>query len=110
LYNILLAFVLLLIGMYSLVIAKNIIMSLISFNVIQAAVIMLFLDITSLDKSEVPIILHHVHDMVDPLPQAMMLTTIVVGSAITALILMMSIKIFHYFGTLDWKEIIERNI
>jgi multicomponent Na+:H+ antiporter subunit C len=46
--------------------------------------------------------------MTDPLPQALMITAIVIGAAITALALMLSIKIFHYYGTLDWKELIER--
>jgi multicomponent Na+:H+ antiporter subunit C len=39
----------------------------------------------------------------------MMLTAIVIGASITALVLMMSIKVFHYFGTLEWEKIIERD-
>jgi multicomponent Na+:H+ antiporter subunit C len=46
---------------------------------------------------------------VDPLPQALIITAIVIGASITALALMMTIKIFHYYGTLDWREIFERN-
>jgi multicomponent Na+:H+ antiporter subunit C len=46
--------------------------------------------------------------MVDPLPQALMITTIVIGASTTALALMISIKIFHYYGTLEWDELLER--
>lgn len=98
------------IGFYGLMTSDNIIKSLLSFNIVQAAIIVLFLNIVALDGNQVPIYVNKVKKMVDPLPQAMMLTTIVIGASITALILMMSIKVFHYFGTLKWEEILERDI
>jgi multicomponent Na+:H+ antiporter subunit C len=47
--------------------------------------------------------------MVDPLPQALMITTIVIGSTITSLALMLCIKIFHHFGSIEWKVIFGGN-
>ena len=47
--------------------------------------------------------------MVDPLPQALMITTIIIGSAISALALMISIKIYHHYETLNWQEIMEKD-
>ena len=48
-------------------------------------------------------------NMVDPLPQALMITTIIIGSAISALALMISIKIYHHYETLNWQEIMEKD-
>ena len=105
-----LSIVLILIGFYGLMTSETIIKSLLSLNIVQAAVIVVFLDLVSLENENVPIYIKNFKDMVDPLPQAMMLTTIVIGASITALILMMSIKIFHYFGTLKWHDVLERKI
>lgn len=91
-------------------VSDDIIRSLISFNVAEVAVILFLLNTASLNSNDVPIYVEEVANMVDPLPQALMITAIVIGASITALILMMSIKIFHYFGTLKWKEILEREI
>ncbi len=41
----------------------------------------------------------------DAFPQALMITTIVIGASVTALALMLSIKVFHQFGSLDWDEV-----
>lgn len=108
--NIYLALIMILVGFYGLMVSKTIIKSLLSLNIVQAAVIVLFLDLVALESTEVPIYLSGIRNMVDPLPQALMLTTIVIGASITALILMMSIKIFHYFGTLDWSDVLERKL
>lgn len=110
LINVYLSLVIICIGFYGLMTSKNIIKSLLSFNIIEAAIIIFFLDIVSLDSNQVPIYVANIQKMVDPLPQAMMLTTIVIGASITALALMICIKIFHYFGSLEWKEILEREI
>jgi multicomponent Na+:H+ antiporter subunit C len=109
LINVILALCIFLIGIYGLLVSKDIIKSLISFNIAQASLIMIYLDFSAIGKNQVPIYTDKIGDMVDPLPQAMMLTNIVIGASITALVLMMSIKIFHHFGTLEWKKIIERN-
>ncbi len=42
---------------------------------------------------------------VDPLPQAMVLTAIVIGLATTALLLAIAIRIYKKYGTFDIREI-----
>lgn len=106
--NPVLSFVVVLIGIYGLCTSKNLIKSIVCLNIVQTAVILLFLNLANFSGSEIPIITKEITKMVDPLPQALMITTIVVGSAITSLSLMLCIKIFHYYGTLNWKELIER--
>lgn len=108
--SIYLSLIIVCIGLYGLMVSKNIIKSLLSFNIVQAGIIVLFLNLVSLESNQVPIYVENIKKMVDPLPQAMMLTTIVIGASITAVVLMMSIKIFHYYGSLEWKEILERKI
>lgn len=103
-----LSFIIVLIGIYGLCNNKNIIKSIVYLNIIQTAVILIFLNIGNINKDIAPIITSEVGNMADPLPQALMITTIVIGASITALALMLSIKIFHYYGTLSWKEMIER--
>jgi len=106
--DLILSFIIVLIGIYGLSTSKNIIKSIISLNIVQAAVVLLFLSFGNVLDGEIPIISEGVSMFVDPLPQALMITAIVIGAAITALALMISIKIFHYYGTLDWRQIIER--
>ncbi|SHJ91743.1 multicomponent Na+:H+ antiporter subunit C [Geosporobacter subterraneus DSM 17957] len=103
-----LCFILLLISFYGLCTQRNIIKSIIFLNIAEVSVILLILSISSVPGREVPILPGNTANMVDPLPQALMITTIVVGLTITALALMLAIKLFHYYGTLDWNEILER--
>ena len=42
---------------------------------------------------------------VAPIPQALTLTSIVIGACITAMALSLVIKIYHRYGTLDTREI-----
>lgn len=101
------AFAVFLIGMYGLVMSGNIIKSIISLNVVQTSLILLFMNLSGNAGSGIPIIGLEDLPPVDPLPQALMITAIVIGASITALSLMLTIKIFHYYGTLDWHEILE---
>ena len=107
--DLILQFIVVLIGVYGLATSKNMIKSIICLNVIQTAVVLLFLNFGHVENGFIPIVSAEARIMVDPLPQALMITTIVIGASITALSLMLSIKIFHYYGTLNWKELIERN-
>ncbi|SHJ82785.1 sodium:proton antiporter [Paramaledivibacter caminithermalis] len=104
----LLSFIIVLIGIYGLVISKNIIKSIVCLNITQTAVILLFLNFGNLSDGNIPIIHDSSINIVDPLPQALMITAIVIGSSITALSLIISIKIFHYYGTLNWEKLLER--
>lgn len=109
--SIILTFVIFIIGIYGISVSKNIIKSIMLYNIIQSSIIILFLNFGSVEGQGIPIISEvseNTVSMVDPLPQALMITAIVIGAAITALGLMLSIKIFHYYGTLNWKELIER--
>jgi len=106
---ILISFAVILIGIYGICRSKSIIKSIICLNVIQTSSILVFLSFARANGDDVPILRPGSGAMVDPLPQALMLTTIVIGASITALALMFSIKIFHYYGTLKWHELKEKD-
>ncbi len=110
--NPVLSFITFLIGIYGLCTSKNIIKSIICLNICQTAIILLFLNLGNIHGGKIPIVTNNANttNFADPLPQALMITTIVIGAAITALALMLSIKIFHYYGTLDWKKLLEREV
>lgn len=106
--DLILSFTVIALGIYGLGTSKNIIKSIVCLNIVQAAIILLFLSFGYVENGIPPILTEKIAPMVDPLPQALMITAIVIGAAITALALMLSIKAFHYYGTLDWKELLER--
>ncbi len=106
--NPILTFIVILIGFYGLATSNNIIKSVFSVTIIESGVILLFLNLGNLEGGAIPILNDQVSYIVDPLPQALMITTIVIGSTVTALALMLCIKIFHHYGTVEWKEVLGR--
>jgi multicomponent Na+:H+ antiporter subunit C len=103
--NPMLSFVVILVGIYGVATSKNIIKSVFSVTIIEAGTILLFLNLAAYEGGIIPIITELGIDVVDPLPQALMITAIVIGSSITSLALMLCIKIFHHYGSIEWKVI-----
>jgi len=108
--DIILALAIIGVALYGMCISDNIIKSIICFNIIQAAIILLFILMAGYTGNDIPIITETVKQMVDPLPQALMITAIVISASITALALMFSVKIFHYYGTLSWRELGSKDV
>lgn len=102
------AFSIVMVGIYGLVFSKSLVKSVIFLNVIQTAVVLLFLLFSHGEGSGLPIVGSGGKKMIDPLPQALMITAIVIGAATTALALMISVKIFHYYGSLQWQDVFDR--
>lgn len=88
--------------------SKNLIKSIMFLNLLQANIILLFISFSYKADTIPPIMPGAIERMTDPMPQALMITAIVIGASVTALALMFSIKIFHHFGTLDWDLIKKR--
>ncbi len=103
--NPLLTVVVMLIGMYGLISSTNIIKSVFSATMLESSLILLFLNLGALNGGVIPIFQGVDVVIVDPLPQALMITTIVIGSTVTSLALIISIKVFHNNGSIDWKDI-----
>lgn len=105
--NPILSFIVILVGIYGLSVSKNIIKSVFCITIVEAGTILLFLNLGAFEGGVIPILSSIGIEIVDPIPQALMITTIVIGSTITSLALMLCIKIFHHYGSIEWKVILK---
>ena len=110
-----LTFALLLVGIYAVVARKNIIKIILGLLVIGYAINMLLVLVGYRAPVEGPAKAPILADgqsaaqlartAVDPLPQAMVLTSIVIGLGITALMVAMAIRLYEKYGTFDMNRI-----
>jgi multicomponent Na+:H+ antiporter subunit C len=97
--------ILFLLGVSGMILKDNLIKKIIALNILNSSIVMFFVYFGSLSGSEVPILLQGVKDIVDPMPQALMLTAIVIGICLTAVALALIQRIFERFGTLSASKI-----
>jgi len=103
----LLTFTLLLVGLYAVVAKKNVIKVIVGVLIIDYAVNMLLVLVGYRSGGTAPILrsgqspAELARTAVDPLPQAMVLTSIVIGLGITALMVAMGIRLYEKYGTFD---------
>jgi multisubunit Na+/H+ antiporter MnhC subunit len=102
-----LCFVLFCIGLYAVLRKRNIIKIIIGLGIIEYAVNLFFILIGYRTHGRAPILAKDqiISNMVDPIPQALVLTSIVIGLAVTALIVAIAIRIFEKYGTFDITKI-----
>lgn len=110
-----LAFSVLLVGLYAVVARKNIIKIIVGVAILDYAVNLLLVLVgyrgTAGSAGKAPILARGgsaaemAATAVDPLPQAMVLTSIVIGLGITALMVAMAIRLYEKYGTFDMNEI-----
>ncbi len=91
------------IGVYCVLRKRNLIKIIIGLGIIEYAVNLFFVLIGYRTEGRSPILApdQAVKNMVDPLPQALVLTAIVIGLAVTALIVAIAIRIYEKYGTFD---------
>jgi len=106
-----LCFVVFLIGLYGVTCKKNIVKIIIGFTLMEYAV-NLFLILLGYRKEGIPPILSKGQDIfefskkaVDPLPQALVLTSIVIGLGVLSLMVAIAIRLYQRYGTFDITEI-----
>lgn len=95
------AFILFSVGMYGVIARKNIIKSIMSLSIMELAVILFFLSI-NYEFGKNPPIGKILTNPSDPFPQALMITAIVIGVAVTAFSISMFIGLYHKYGTSNW--------
>jgi len=102
-----LCFILFCIGLYAVLRKRNIIKIVIGLGIIEYAVNLFFVLVGYRTHGRAPILAkgQAIRNMVDPLPQALVLTSIVIGLAVTALIVAIAIRIFEKYGTFDITKI-----
>ncbi len=103
---------LMLVGFYGMLGKHNLVKQFIGLNIMQTAIILLFISMSVREGGTVPIIEAGVPDAVymSPLPHVLMLTAIVVMVGTAGVALALIIRIHSRFGTLEEDELIERSL
>jgi multisubunit Na+/H+ antiporter MnhC subunit len=102
-----LCFILFCIGLYAVLRKRNIIKIIIGLGIIEYAVNLFFVLVGYRTHGRAPILAKDqtILNMVDPIPQALVLTSIVIGLAVTALLVAIAIRIYEKYGTFDITKI-----
>jgi len=105
----LLCLVLFCLGIYCILRKRNIIKIIVGVIIAEYAVNLFFILVAYRMGGRSPILSQGVtiKNMVDPLPQALVLTSIVIGLATTALLVAIAMKIYEKYGTFDITKIKE---
>ncbi len=100
------SFTLFLVGMYMMIENPNLIRKIIGLNLSQVAVYLMLVTVGYVDGASPPILSPGFEEPhANPLLHVLVLTAIVVGVALTALALALTIRLYKEFGTLDAREI-----
>jgi multicomponent Na+:H+ antiporter subunit C len=96
------------IGIYGLLTQKNLFKYLVSLTIIDTAINIFIISIGYIEGKEAPIYSKYtpIANFVDPLPQALVLTAIVIGVGTLALGASLLIKVDEKYGTLEVEEIV----
>lgn len=100
-------FILILIGLYGALTKRNILRIIVSFTVANTGVNLVLVAVGYMPGRSAPIfdeavpVASATTRIIDPLPQALVLTAIVIGVGITALMLTYAYKLYEAKGTLD---------
>jgi multicomponent Na+:H+ antiporter subunit C len=97
---------LILIGLYALVFKRNLIKMIIGITLIQSGVNLFLITLGYRKGSIAPIYTSSPGGIMSlPIPQALTLTSIVIGVAVLALMLSLVIQIYRHYGTLDVNKV-----
>jgi len=97
---------LILIGLYAVLVKKNVLKMLIGLSIMETGVNLLLISVGYISGRSAPILSEGVTPgrAVDPIPQALVLTAIVIGVATTAMALSVAIILYEKYNTLNVEE------
>ncbi|ASJ14226.1 MULTISPECIES: NADH-quinone oxidoreductase subunit K [Thermococcus] len=101
------AIALILVGLYAILVKKNLLKILIGLSIMETGVNLLLISVGYVSGRSAPILSEGIgpNQAVDPIPQALVLTAIVIGVATTAMALSVAMLIYEKYGTLNIEEI-----
>ena len=102
---------LILIGLYIILVKRNLIKVIIGLSILDTGINLFLISIGYVSEGTAPIFEKgeaKLARMVDPVPQALVLTAIVIGVAVLALALSLAIRLYHHYGTLNLRKIREQ--
>lgn len=91
-------------GLFGLFLNRRTVAKVVAVNVINSGLVLLFVLLGAASGDEAPILFTGNENVVDPLVQALMLTAIVVGVCVTALLLVLVVRMHRITGTTDIVE------
>ena len=108
-FNYVASFFLIALGFYTIITKFNIVKSVIGLSICDYGVNLLIISIGYIPGGTAPIYtageLKAMSYFVDPIPQALTLTSIVIGACVTAMSLSLVVKLHESYGTLDTRQI-----
>lgn len=99
------------IGLYGVMSKNNLIKKIMGLTIMNGSIVLFFISIGYREAGLAPILEKGTTSgspttiLVDPLPQALMLTAIVIGISVTALALALVVKIYAKYKTLDIQQL-----
>lgn len=107
--NYICSFLLIIFGLYTLLVKKNLIKTVIGLSLVDYGINLLIVSVGFKAGGSAPIFtfgeIKPTTSFVDPVPQALTLTSIVIGACVTAMTLSLVIKIKEKYGTVDADKI-----
>ena len=95
-------------GFYGLISSANIIKSVLSILIMEIAAAMFFVGVGFVNGMTPPIGTN-LENASDPLPQALVLTAIIIGVAVAAVNLTMLITLYRQYKTTEWESVKRMN-
>jgi len=105
--------ILILIGFYAILSKDNVIKMIIGFSLANTGVHIVMVSLGYLKNRTAPILdpvhtgMNPLNSVSDPIPQALVLTAIVIGFAVTALLLVVALKLHEKYQTLSIRKMTE---
>ena len=95
------------VGLYGVLRKRNLVKIIVGLGIMEYAMNLFFVLLGYRFHGRAPIEAQdqNILNMVDPLPQALVLTSIVIGLGITALVISIAIRIYEKYGTFDITKI-----
>lgn len=96
------------VGLYGAMTQRNIIKTIISVGIMDIGAISFFMLANHRPGARPPVVPTPPEQMADPVPQALMITAIVIGVSVIAMCLAMYMRVAYRYATADWSILTHR--
>ncbi|MFP4430980.1 MAG: sodium:proton antiporter [Spirochaetota bacterium] len=95
-------------GLYGAMSQRSIVKTIMSVGIMDIGAITFFMMANFPEDARPPVAPTPAEQMADPVPQALMITAIVIGVSVIAMCLAMYMRVAYRYGTADWNILIRR--
>ena len=95
-------------GLYGAILSRNIMKTIIAIGIMDTAAIIFVMLVNKPADARPPILGVPPAQMADPVPQALMITAIVIGVSVIAMCLAMYMRVAYRYRTADWSILVRR--